>query len=564
MVKNDLTIGTALLLQYSAMAAVLDSSERIDPARCHPDTRLAVTKKIMDWIEDSSPAPSMVRMYGPAGAGKSALAQTISELCKKKGWLAASFFFSRTAPGRNNGLALIPTIAYQLTLSYPETRRPMRRCVERDPSLLNKSIQTMMEEIIIGSFNSWFCVILCWITGSFLFSWAFSWVQPRLVVIDGLDECADPKIQCAILKAVALMATRHIRRPLRILIISRPESHIMQTFDHEPIFHSIDLISLDLGTYNANHDIELFLHQEFEKIKRIHPMVRHGDLPASWPDPKQISDVARKSSGQFVYASVVMKYIQSSKHNPMFRMDIILGICSKPRHDNPFAELDALYTHIFMSTEDIPLVKQILGFIAMPREEGDGFGEHTTPSMIEKLLSLEHGSINLVLDDLRSVITSDRPESDAPLKFLHASLSDFLLDQARSTEFFVDVRLTHETLARGYLRLFQADPPRLWTARILSQPGQADFFSLFLAHYKCALPSESLEQKLSNFNFFSVYKSLHTRPDMKATSLLSIKRAWNSGLIQYFFHTLVSLQSSRDLFSTRSTRSPLCSGRLHQ
>jgi hypothetical protein len=76
------------------------------------------------------------------------------------------------------------------------------------PSLLNKSIQTMMEEIIIGSFNSWLCVIPSWITGTFLFSSAFSWVQPRLDIIDGLDECADPEIQCAILQAAAALATR--------------------------------------------------------------------------------------------------------------------------------------------------------------------------------------------------------------------------------------------------------------------------------------------------------------------------------------------------------------------
>jgi hypothetical protein len=481
-------------------------------------------------------------MYGPAGAGKSALAQTIGELCKQKGWLAASFFFSRTAPGRNNGYTLIPTIVYQLTLSYPEIRRPIRRCIERDPSLLNKSLQTIMEEIIIGSFNSWFCVILCWITGSFLFSWAFGWVQPRLVMIDGLDECADPKIQCAILKAVAVMATRRMRRPLRILIISRPESHIMQTFDYEPIFQSINLISLDLGTYNANHDIELFLHQEFEQIKRTHPLGRYGHLPVSWPGPERISDIARKSSGQFVYASVVMKYIQSSKHNPKSRMDVILGISPKPNHDTPFAELDALYTHIFMSVEDTPLVKQILAFIALPRKEGDGFGEHTTPPMIKKLLSLEHGAATLVLDDLRSVITSDAP--DAPLKFLHASLSDFLFDQARSGELFVDIRLTHETLAREYLRLFQAHPPRLWTMQMPSPPCQPDFFSHFMPHYKCAVPSKFLEQDMSKLNFFSVYKSFHVHHDMETTSLPLIAHAWNSGLAQNFFHVIVSLRSA--------------------
>ena len=107
------------------MSAVLDSSDRIDPARCHPDIRVAVTEEIMDWIEDNSSAPLIMRMYGPAGEGKLVLVQTICELCKQKGWPAASFFFSRTAPGRNNGHTLIPTIATHVVIprntpSYPK------------------------------------------------------------------------------------------------------------------------------------------------------------------------------------------------------------------------------------------------------------------------------------------------------------------------------------------------------------------------------------------------------------------------------------------------------------
>lgn len=223
-------------------------------------------------------------------------------------------------------------------------------------------------------------------------------------------------------------------------------------------------------------------------------------------------------------------------------MDVILGISPKPNYDTPFAELDALYTHIFVSVEDTPLVKQILAFIALPRTEGDGFGEHTTPSMIENLLSLEHGAVTLVLEDLRLVITSDEP--DAPPKFLHASLSDFLLDQARSGELFVDIRLTDETLAREHLRLFQVHPPRLWTAQMPSPPDQPGFFSHFMAHYKCAAPSKFLEQEVSNFDSFSIYKSFHAHHGTETTSLPLIAHAWNSSLSQNFFHVLVSSRSS--------------------
>jgi hypothetical protein len=190
----------------------------------------------------------MMVMHGPAGSGKSALAQSIAERCKAQHWLAAAFFFSRTAPGRNNGLSLFPTIVYQLISSHPEVRPPIRIRLWRDPTLLKKSIEVITAELLIGSLLSWICIVLCWITGSFLFSWAFGWVHPRLIVIDGLDECDNKKIQSHILRAAA-MATTRLRRPFRILITCRPEIHIMQTLN-DPTFNYSEL---DLGKRNADN-----------------------------------------------------------------------------------------------------------------------------------------------------------------------------------------------------------------------------------------------------------------------------------------------------------------------
>ena len=119
---------TDLLLQHCALAAMLDSSERMNPACCHPHTRNAVIEEIMAWIEDSNPAASMMIMHGPAGSEKSALAQSIAERCKLR-W-----------------------------------------------------------EFLIAPFFSWIFIVLCWIT------WAFGWIHPPLIVIDGLNECADIEV----------------------------------------------------------------------------------------------------------------------------------------------------------------------------------------------------------------------------------------------------------------------------------------------------------------------------------------------------------------------------------
>jgi len=514
------------LLQHCALSALLDSSERMDTARCHPKTHEDVIEEIMAWIGDSNPAPSMMVMHGPAGSGKSAVAKSIAERCKLQYWLAATFFFSRTAPGRNNGHTLFPTIVYQLISSHPEVRPAIRIRLWREPTLLKKSIEVVAAELLIGPFFSWIYIVLSWITGSFFFSWAFGWVHPRLIVIDGLDECDNKKIQSHILRAAAT-ATRRIRRPFRILITCRPEIHIMQTLN-DPTF---DYSELDLGKRNAIRDIEHYLNDKFEELKQRHPLAQLDSFPASWPGADNIAKIARHTSGQFVYASVIMAYIESIKSSPVDCLNIILRSSPKPDSDKPFASLDALYMHIFSSVEDDLLSRQILGCMTIPRAKDDNLGKYTTPAMIATLLSpVSTDRVFLVLDQLRSVISS--AGSDTPVQFWHVSISDFLLDEERSKDFFVDIQWGHEALARGYLRLCQSQDP---DAFFHSNPN----FLFFLEHYKRAPLSEALYQDLVGYDFFSAYKAA-----VKPMSLVELKKAWESDIVLKLFRTLVRPESS--------------------
>jgi len=448
----------------------------------------------MTWIGDSNPAPSMMIMHGPAGSGKTALAQSIAERCKLQHWLAAAFFFSRTAPGRNNGHTLFPTIVFQLISSHPEVRPPIRIRLWREPTLLKKSIEVVAEELLIGPFSSWIYIVLCWITESSFFSWAFGWVHPRLIVIDGLDECDNTEVQSHILRAVAT-ATGRLRRPFRILIACRPEIHIMQTLN-DPTF---DYSELDLGKRNANHDIELFLSDKFEALKQKHPLAKYDSFPTTWPGPDIIAKIENNASGQFIYAKVIMAYIESPRDHPIDRLNVILGSSPKPNGDKPFAPLDALYKHIFSSVTDTALMRQILGFMAIPRTPHDNLGHYTTPDMIAKLLSpVNIGNIFLILEQLRSVIHWSGP--DEPITFWHASISDFLLDKTRSKEFFVDLSTIHEALARGYLRLAKQQLELDSTSNYVPP----FFFWPFLGHYERAPLSEELYRDLIGYDSFSV------------------------------------------------------------
>ena len=74
----------------------------------------------MKWIKWEEDLKAFIMwVYGPAGAGKSAIAHTIAEMCEET-ILLASFFFSRNDPSRNTVKPLIATIAYQIILNFPD------------------------------------------------------------------------------------------------------------------------------------------------------------------------------------------------------------------------------------------------------------------------------------------------------------------------------------------------------------------------------------------------------------------------------------------------------------
>jgi len=167
-------------------------------------------------------------------------------------------------------------------------------------------------------------------------------------------------------------------------------------------------------------------------------MKRH--LDHSWPSADVLESLVHKSSGQFIYASTVVKYVSSMRHQPGDRLNVVLGI-RPPRHvhEMPFGQLDALYRHIFTSVEDRETVLLILGFelLSPPRYPTMDAGE------LEDFLLLNRGDVEMLLGDLSAVITVS---DDYPfIHILHASLGDFLLDSARSREFYIDLSNIHTT-----------------------------------------------------------------------------------------------------------------------
>ncbi|KDR79589.1 hypothetical protein GALMADRAFT_19964, partial [Galerina marginata CBS 339.88] len=313
-------------------AAFHNSGQRRDPPKCHPNTRVAmIVYSDSKYPEDKSMNSLILWLYGPAGSGKSAIAQTIADLLSKEKYLLASYFFSRFDSTRNHERSIIPTIAYQLATNIPQVKDLVCAAIDADPLLFTRSLAAQTTSLIVEP--------LQYLNDSGYFN------EPkplRVVIVDGLDECDDRKGQLDILRTIS-DSFHQYRLPLLFLIASRPEHDIFHAFASGHLRDLSSRLALD-DEYMPSADIELFLADSFNSIKETHPF--KSQIPPEWPGPEVLQQLVGKSSGQFIYAATVVKFVESTRHKPANRLEIILGL-RPPVRDLPFAELDALYHQIF-------------------------------------------------------------------------------------------------------------------------------------------------------------------------------------------------------------------------
>jgi hypothetical protein len=414
---------------------------------------VAVIQAIIDWIEDNQKTSFIKWLNGPAGAGKSAIAQEIAELCHISGCLVACFFWSRSAAGRNNEERLIASLAYQLLTAIPQLRHLIEEVVATDPYIFTRSLATQMESLIIQPLKKAYENNRKARVDS---------EGPKVIILDGLDECATQEAQQSILKVIG-DSVRKFPIPICFLIASRPEKAIRDSFNDQPLLAITARLVLD-DRYHPDDDIRLFLTESFESVKRTHEL--RSLLPRAWPTTQEIDQLVRKSSGQFIYAATVVKFVRSSRGRPKEQLDIILGITAAAADAAPFAELDALYCRIFsfVLKNHLPRALEILSVAFLV----ETYGEHLTARRIETILSYRHGELQLILIDLHSVLyvpvlkaedDEDQFDEENKLRILHTSLQDFLMDQSRSKEFYIDERKAHARIAQLFLHYIREYSP---------------------------------------------------------------------------------------------------------
>ncbi|KIK71573.1 hypothetical protein GYMLUDRAFT_341040 [Collybiopsis luxurians FD-317 M1] len=494
--------GLLELFRHSSSSALFNAEARFPPPKCHPGTRESILKDLQSWVHSDPYSPNSVRwLYGPAGAGKSAIAQTLAESFARDESLAAAFFFWRSDDSRNNAHKLFTTISLQLAATIPELRSIINQAVLRNLSALTSSIETQFDELVLKP-----CLEAIRAPNSSLS------LRARILIIDGLDECSDSRTQQRILSILA-PAMQKCTLPFRILIASRPEPRIKEAFSSSHLEGICSWISLS-NTYQASIDIRKFLQDRFHEILNHHlSTMKHITCP--WPSSSQIEILVSKASGHFAYASTVLKYIDDDSAVPEDRLDIVLGLQQEEiegeETTSPFAELDALYHQILSTNKNTALIVRILGILI---SIGDMIFYSTREKLdVLSILGIPSQKVQAALSAAHSLFKDPSP-IESGLNFAHASFQDFLFDPNRSLHFYINKPYWHSYIAQCYLDIIveaqyqplTTKPMNRVSGRLVYQRRDDKWTivcNCWLHHCMQANCSDKLLSKLQSFNVYA-------------------------------------------------------------
>ncbi|TEB24031.1 hypothetical protein FA13DRAFT_1739534 [Coprinellus micaceus] len=426
------------LLANIAPGAFHDADEACDLPKCHPETRAAVQENILSWIEHGDAQPKkLMWITGPAGSGKTAIASTVAEICQERGFLAASFFFSgyASSPYRRLKRRLITTLAYQLMQHerLVGLKDAVLRRIEHDPVVFQKRLKEQVEVLVLGPLRS------LRLPRSNL---------PKVVIIDGLDECeADSDIRDGrpstdvsgwrskeqvhreILSAL-LQALDDPSFPFRIIVVSRPERAIKHFFELDERVASNTLgIFLD-GSYRPDTDIALFLRAKFAALG-----LRYG-IPQDWFNDEDIRILVEQASGQFIYPATIVRFITETG-DPVRQLQLILRWRARVSESNPFATLDALYTRILQSSPDKVLAVKWIQAFRLLQQETPAIRSDESTLFIRSFLEVRQGQMATILGPLTSLMSLEGTESRMGFHLYHKTLVDFLVDPNRCGNLYV-------------------------------------------------------------------------------------------------------------------------------
>ena len=371
---------------------------------------------------------SVYWLKGVAGCGKSTIAQTFAERSAAKGNLGASFFCSRDYPDRRNLHLIFLTLARDLAYWSPDFKTALVPIIRINPNVQDDSLSIQLDKLLVRPFKQ---------TG-----------LSATIVIDALDECEDKGPVSEFLSALA----GHVNNmpTVKFFITGRPEDRI-RSGSKLPSLRTKELPLHDVDSATVDYDIKSFVTFRLNEIATR----RRHSISGQWPSDRDIAVILKKTSGLFIIASVILRFINSSSTSPQKRLKLIVYPQESTIYEGQ-SGIDVVY-HQILSTS----------FEHIDEDDGDFFDRlHlVVGSIVLALKPLTRASLAVILDmtsediwiilvHLHSVLIVPESESE-PIRILHKSFADFITDKERCPDaiHFIDAPPHHSVLGIHCLKL---------------------------------------------------------------------------------------------------------------
>ena len=378
---------------------------------CLPGTRESFLEEILDVLNNADEdVPRVCLVTGVAGSGKSAVAHSIARLYDGQMRLGSSYCFSRTDAANRNPRNLFSTIARDLSDHDPQYKSALWQVVKDNRALrTSQSPMEQVERLIIEP------------------SEHIDAIGPLVIVIDALDESGDQATRRQLLRAISeQIAQDALPRNLRFLITARPESDILSELPPGP--QIIRKQMGDIPQHIVDDDIQKFIR---------HMLYRYTELESYWPDQKWCRLLVHHSQTLFQWASTACNFIRGDGAvglNLRKRFELLV----QTDNSEGVHQLDKLYRTILEQQFTLDVARcdfrEVMAVVLALKE----------PLSITSLSTLFAGRLSIrdIIEPLGSLLDGVLDE-EKPIRPLHTSFRDFLLDNTRSSVFHVHIQPQH-------------------------------------------------------------------------------------------------------------------------
>ena len=432
---NLLYVKVDLAKLTTAKGASYNSYADENSSQCLQGTRTQLLRQVAKWTDDPY-GKCIFWLCGMAGTGKSTISRTVSDTLHKQRRLGASFFFKRGESDRANAYRFFPAIAIQLADIVPSLGQSIAEALEADSLLCDRNLQEQFDKLLAQPLAN---VAPGAIRSSTL-----------IIVIDALDECNRENDIRIILRLLARLQGISWLQP-RVFVTSRPDLPIkLGFFDMHRDLHE-DVILEQVQATTIRNDLCKYFLCRFEDIKKedwaIHSYNRLSD---DWPGDNSIEALVELADPLFIFAFTMCRYISES--DPAERLNTIL----QQRRYASASKLEDTYKPVLnqliqnqdpeQQNQALADFRELVGAIVL-------LADPLSALSLSRLLGLSLRDISIRLKRLNSVL--DIPAAaDAPIRLLHLSFRDFLVDVKSNdtNKFRIDETLTHNYLSKQCLR----------------------------------------------------------------------------------------------------------------